>query len=103
MAGLGKGLTRNSKEAQMEDFIGSATANTQPSKPAKSSNGRTKTHKSYMFSLSEPVSNDIDKISLKPRDFKVSRSEVVKAGVEALKNLSKEELMEVLRRVKTNP
>ena len=103
MAGLGKGLTRNDKATQMEDFIGNATANTQPAKKTKSGNGRTKTHKSYMFSLSEPVSNDIDKISLKPRDFKVSRSEVVKAGVEILKSLSKDELMEILRRVKTSP
>ncbi|NYZ69465.1 hypothetical protein H0A36_25955 [Endozoicomonas sp. SM1973] len=102
MAGLGKGLTKNEKTNQIEDFIGSATANTQQPKPEKNGNGRAKKHKSYMFSLTKPVSDDIDKISLKPRDFKVSRSEVVKAGIEALKALPKEQLLEILKEVKAS-
>ncbi|MBH0007706.1 hypothetical protein [Psychrobacter sp. SWN149] len=51
------------------------------------------------FSLTEQVSKDIDSISFLPKDFKCSRSDVVKAAILSFKNLSEEEKITVLREV----
>lgn len=55
--------------------------------------------KRFNFSLTEPVSKDIDEISLLPRDFKCSRSDVLKAAILSFKKLSKAEQIEILRKV----
>jgi Arc/MetJ-type ribon-helix-helix transcriptional regulator len=51
------------------------------------------------FSLSKSVNRKIDKLSLAPRNFKVSRSDVVRAGIIALGNLERAELLELLEQV----
>lgn len=51
------------------------------------------------FSLTEQISKDIDSISFLPKDFKCSRSDVVKAAVLSFKNLSEEEKIIILREV----
>jgi len=51
------------------------------------------------FSLTEQVSKDIDNISFLPKDFKCSRSDVVKAAILSFKNRSEEEKIAVLREV----
>jgi len=57
--------------------------------------------KRYNFSLTEPVSKDIDDISLYPRDFKCSRSDVIKAAISSFKALPKSEQIKLLKRVCT--
>jgi Arc/MetJ-type ribon-helix-helix transcriptional regulator len=48
------------------------------------------------FSLSKDVNKQIDKISLIPRAFRASRSDVIRAGVIALQNLDKGDLLALL-------
>jgi Arc/MetJ-type ribon-helix-helix transcriptional regulator len=48
------------------------------------------------FSLSKDVNRQIDKISLLPRTFRISRSDVIRAGIMALQNLEKAELITLL-------
>lgn len=55
--------------------------------------------KRFNFSLTEPVSKDIDDLSLLPRDFKCSRSDVVKASVMSFKNLSEADQVDALRKI----
>ena len=55
--------------------------------------------KRFNFSLTDHVSRDIDDISLLPRDFKCSRSDVLKAAILSFKELSKADQIEILRRV----
>ncbi len=88
-----KGLVQNEEtERKAQTFIGGGK---QTSKPR-----RMRVYERYTFSLTPEVSRDIDKLTLASREFRVSRSEVVKAGVEALKGFSREQLAEVLRKVK---
>ncbi|HHQ4590646.1 TPA: hypothetical protein ACSP19_004114, partial [Aeromonas veronii] len=51
------------------------------------------------FSLTQEVSDDIDELSMLPRTFKINRSEVVKAGIEALKMMPEAELIIFMKRV----
>lgn len=53
--------------------------------------------KRYNFSLTELVSQDIDEISLYPRDFKCSRSDVIKAAIASFKSLPKSEQIQLLK------
>ena len=69
-------------------------------KPSVSKSRKVRVYERYTFSLTPEVSADIDELTLASREFRVSRSEVVKAGVEALKGLSREQLAKVLRKVK---
>lgn len=55
--------------------------------------------KRYNFSLTKPISKDIDCISLLPRDFKCSRSDVVKASILVFKSLSEADQIEALRKI----
>lgn len=48
------------------------------------------------FSLSKDVNRQIDRISLLPRTFRISRSDVIRAGIMALQNLEKAELITML-------
>jgi len=55
--------------------------------------------KRFNFSLTDEISKDIDEISFLPRDFKSSRSDVVKAAILYFKQLSEIEKIEGLRKV----
>ncbi len=88
-----KGLAQDEEtERKAQAFI---KPSVDASKPRK-----VRGYERYTFSLTPEVSADIDELTLASREFRVSRSEVVKAGVEALKGLSREQLVEVLRKVK---
>jgi hypothetical protein len=52
------------------------------------------------FSLTEAISSDIDKLSLLPRTFKFSRSEVVRAGIEALNQMKESDLIAFFEKLK---
>lgn len=51
------------------------------------------------FSLTDTVNKDIDRLSLAPRSFKATRSDIIRAGVEALKAMPEKELIALLARV----
>lgn len=48
------------------------------------------------FSLSKDFNKQIDKISLLPRTFRISRSDVIRAGIIALQKMEKGELIALL-------
>jgi Arc/MetJ-type ribon-helix-helix transcriptional regulator len=48
------------------------------------------------FSLSKDVNKKIDKIVLLPRNMRISRSDVIRAGIMALQNLDKADLLTLL-------
>lgn len=100
--GLGKGLSKNESsitdnDAATEDFISGAEkrANRYSRRRVKK-----KAHKPCIFSLTQEINDDIDKLLLAPKDFKASRSDVIKAGIEVLKGMKKTELVEAIRRIK---
>ncbi len=100
MAGI-KGLKKGERpdiEKEAASFIKGATERVAQHTPPK--NTRQKKFERYTFSLTPEVSKDIDTLALVPREFKVNRSEVVKAGIELLKSLPDDELVKALRKVK---
>jgi Arc/MetJ-type ribon-helix-helix transcriptional regulator len=48
------------------------------------------------FSLSKDINRQIDKISLMPRNFRATRSDVIRAGILALQSLEKGALLALL-------
>lgn len=105
MAGL-KGLDAKSVSArqqasnpELDAFIGGAavqgkaTAKRAGRKPNNVKPAKT------TFSLTEAVNKDIDQLSLAPRSFKATRSDIIRAGVMALKALPEQELIDLLARV----
>lgn len=107
MAGL-KGLGKDAAEARQKtaddaalEFINSASlmAPKPPEdKPAPKKKPAAKS-KRVNFSLDDVVDKNIDKISLMPRSFKASRSDVVRAGVKLLLSMPRADAIEVLRSV----
>ncbi len=89
--GLKKG-DRAGAERQAEEFISAA--------PVRQSRGVGPRFRRYTFSLTPDISAEIDRLSLVPREFRTSRSDVVKAGVEALRLLPKADLVALLRQVR---
>lgn len=105
MAGL-KGLDAKSVAArqstqspELNAFIGGAAVKAKPTtnkagrkpndvKPAKTT-----------FSLTDAVNKDIDRLSLTPRSFKATRSDIIRAGVAALKAMPEQELVELLAQI----
>lgn len=101
MAGLGKGLNRENQtavEAKADNFIKGASEKADNLKQTKKIKGRS--YKTYTFSLTEAVSTDIDNLSFIPKDFRASRSDIVKAGIQTLKRLPEEQLIELLKELK---
>lgn len=95
-----KGLSKNDRPAVEEiakDFINGA----QQRVKAHSGAGNTeRVFERYTFSLTRSTSNEIDRLSLVPRGFRASRSDIVKAGIEALSQLSEAELIALVMKVK---
>lgn len=90
LKGLGKKTQADGEGA--DDFIKSAKVADKASTQTKAVKFERKT-----FSLNAEVDAQIDQLSYLPRDFKVSRSDVVKAAVGLLASLSEAEIIEVLR------
>jgi hypothetical protein len=104
MAGL-KGMGRKAeptpeeRERQRLEFIHGAAVHANPAEalavipePAATKRPTAKkkpTPVRTIFSLTEEVNKHIDKLSLVPRHFKATRSDVVRAGILALRAMSK--------------
>lgn len=95
-----KGLRKSPSPAptgqDADAFIGAAkvTHNGDTTKP------RAVRYKRVNLSLDELVDAEIDRLSLLPRDFKASRSDVVKAAVGLLATYSDDEVIDVLRKLR---
>ncbi|MFV3292405.1 MULTISPECIES: hypothetical protein [Pseudomonas] len=110
MAGL-KGLDAASvaarqgtvNEEDLKKFIGGAPVQAQPEpapEPAKAAKKpKGPTFKRTNFSLDEKTNRQIDKLSLAPRTFKASRSDVIRAGVKALTAMPRADLVALLATV----
>lgn len=86
------------RQASVDDFIAAGENNISPSvtkKPAKPP--RVKKFKPLTFSLSEDVSLTIERLSLVPRNFRCTRSDVIRAAIQALDNLPEAEQLKLLR------
>ena len=98
--GLKKG-DRPEVEKQAENFIRGAADRVSGSAVVRGKKtNHQRVYERYTFSLTPAVSADINRLSLVSREFRINRSEVVKAGIEALKALSEDDLIEKLRQVK---
>ncbi|KAA8698358.1 hypothetical protein FIV38_25940 [Pseudomonas proteolytica] len=84
-------------EAAAQAFIADAPvgANSEPKRRRKKTSS---TFVRTTFSLSKELNRQIDKISLTPRNFRATRSDVIRAGIAALQNLDRAELLELLER-----
>ncbi|GGM32653.1 MULTISPECIES: hypothetical protein [Pseudomonas] len=82
-----------------EAFISGAPVSTAPAVPKKKKKSQAVFVRTT-FSLSKKVNKDIDKLSLLPRDFRVSRSDVVRAGILALSQLEQAEVLALLEKAK---
>ncbi|MFJ3487142.1 hypothetical protein ACIPL1_27540 [Pseudomonas sp. NPDC090202] len=111
MAGL-KGLDRSGAEARSrltdeaaEEFIRAAPLSApKPAEPAPAPVQKKKAKvaaksKRVNFSLDDKIDKQIDKVSLWPRSFKATRSDVVRAGIQALMAMPRNEAVELLRSV----
>lgn len=88
-----KGLKKadqSSNQDQIEDFIKGA------SKRVKKIEHSHQTYKRYTFSLTEDVNQEIDQLLVACRVAKANRSIILKAAIHQLKNLSDEELQQVV-------
>lgn len=95
-----KGLSKNDRpsvEEVAKDFINGAPQRT---KAHAAGSASTRVFERYTFSLTRSTSEEIDRLSMIPRNIKASRSDIVKAGIEALGKLSEDELVAILKKVK---
>lgn len=93
LKGLGKSMPSPAADEAADAFIGAAKVmhNGEKPKPA------ARKYKRVTLSLDEQVDAELDRLSLLPRDFKSSRSDVVKAAVALLSTRSEAEVIELLR------
>jgi hypothetical protein len=95
LKGLNKG-DRAAHEERAEVFIKGATERVLSHRYKENH----RVFERYTFSLTAEISQKIDQLSLIPRTFRASRSDVIKAGVELLSTLSDQELSELIAKVK---
>lgn len=92
---LSKSATGGSSDEMIAlSFINGAAVTAAP--PSKTRPVAAPNFRRTTFSLDDEVNQLIDELSLTPRSFRMSRSEVVRAGILALKAMSRMELIEFL-------
>lgn len=96
LKGLSKNLPPPDSQDAADAFIGAAkvTHNGENPKP------KARKYKRVNLSLDEQVDAELDRLSLLPRDFKSSRSDVVKAAIALLATHSDAEVIDVLRNLR---
>lgn len=87
-------LPADANEEAALAFIAGAPLSATPK--AKRKRRKAPTFVRTTFSLSKDLNQKIDKISLMPREFKASRSDVIRAAIVALRKLSKAEIIALL-------
>lgn len=78
-----------------EAFISGAPVSATPRIKRKYTK-KTQTYVRTTFSLSKDVNKKIDKIALRHKNMRVTRSDVIRAGIMALQQLDKDELLTLL-------
>lgn len=100
LKGLSKPVPSPSGQVQTDKaadaFIGAAKVLHNGDNPKPS----TRTYKRVNLSLDDQVDAELDRLSLLPRDFKSSRSDVVKAAVALLATHSDAEVIDMLRNLR---
>lgn len=93
-------LEKNSSavDAAAEAFISAAPVSTVQIENRKRRSTSKSSYVRTTFSLSKDVNKQIDKLSLTPRNFRVSRSDVVRAGVMVLLDMDRAELLALLEK-----
>lgn len=94
-----KGLSKSPSpagQAEADAFIGAAKVMHNGENPKL----RTVRYKRVNLSLDEQIDAELDRLSLLPRDFKASRSDVVKAAVALLATHSDAEVIDMLRNLR---
>ena len=97
LKGLRKAPSPAGQTADADAFIGAAKVmhNGTDTKPSGVR------YKRVNLSLDAQVDAELDRLSLLPRDFKASRSDVVKAAVSLLATHSEAEIIEMLRNLRS--
>lgn len=93
-----KDVNRAAESPEADHFINAAKVDGKNSS-ATIKPGSTKVFKRVTFSLTDPISEEIDRLSLIPRGFRASRSDVVRAGVAALSAMTEEQVVALLEKV----
>ncbi len=99
----------DSDAAALEFISGAAVKSGGATAPAGRRRGRPPKKASELrnttpttFSLDKKVNRAIDRLTLAPRNLKVSRSDVIRAGVLALQEMEPSQLQTLLERVSRN-
>ena len=104
MPGLGKGLIKQKPQAHDADADPLAERFIQGAKQRRESGARPqKRPRKFIrctFSLTQEVSDAIERLSLLPRTFHSNRSEVIKAAVELLETMPEERVIDLLKQTK---
>ena len=106
MPGLGKGLIKEepqvhdaTAEPLTEQFIQGAKQRRDLTTPS-AKRPRTRKFIRCTFSLTQDISDAIERLSLLPRAFHSNRSEVVKAAIELLETMPEDQIIDRLRQTK---
>lgn len=91
----GKSVPHHQSEEEVRQFVAGAAVKAVV-KPAKKPAPMAKR---FNFSLTQRVSDTIDKLSRWPRTFTACRSDVVRAGVLALQRMDRAEALKLLAEV----
>lgn len=67
--------------------------------PTKGQQPSKAVFKRVTFSLTDQISEEIDRLSLVPRGFRATRSDVVRAGVAALSAMTEDQVVALLDKV----
>lgn len=67
--------------------------------PTKGQQPSKAVFKRVTFSLTDQISEEIDRLSLVPRNFRATRSDVVRAGVAALSAMTEDQVVALLDKV----
>lgn len=77
-----------------DDFISGARVD---GKSTKQAMPKEKGYKRITFSLSEEVDKEVDRLSLIPRDFRASRSDVIRAAIALLGSVPEAEIARLIK------
>lgn len=66
-------------------------------KGSKQTTAKEKGYKRITFSLSDEVDKEVDRLSLVPRDFRASRSDVIRAAIALLGSIPEAEIARLIK------
>lgn len=81
----------NAAKVDGKNGVAKASPHAKPEKKAK-------VFKRLNFSLDDSVDREIERLSLIPRTFRATRSDVVRAGIAALSAMSNEQITELMEK-----